>query len=88
MNVGMTIVSKFVRDKCSSDVRFKIDPDGGNLTGAMRCLFDVKHKTGMGPGPLAEQLEMVDSLPEDERVAAAAELIGAMKLAMEDEWSG
>ena len=78
MQDAMAMISSFVREECSKDAAF--DPTERLKR---RPLFvaqaAVKSRLGYSaPGPLGEALEVVDSLPSDERLECALDLIHSM----------
>ena len=81
MTDAMVMISRFINQDCSTDAGF--DPNNHQRL-RDKDLFKAqnlfKSRLGRtGPGPLAEALEVVNSLPSNERLESSLGIIQSMR---------
>ena len=78
MSDAMAMIASFVNKRCDPSPSFALPSRPSSRTSTtstplFQGMQNIKERLGQpGPGPVAEQLEVVDSLPLSERFAAAA----------------
>jgi hypothetical protein len=75
----MLYIAKYLLERCSADLTFDVEdaPVGTHPVPASLISASKRIKTalGDGPGPVEEQLQLLDCLPQEERFGAALEII-------------